>query len=147
MTLLDFFKNLSMGGWTSLFVVSCLLIEITPIKINPIGWLGERLNARMYKRVDNIEKKLDNHVAEGYRNSILNVQRELLKGTQFTIEEWNKAIESCQDYENYCKDNKIANGVIIQAITYIRSEHQVALQTKNIAVLPTSVIPQANSTI
>lgn len=92
MTLLDFFKNLSMGGWTSFFVMTCLLIEITPIKINPIGWLGNRLNASMYKRVDEIEGKLDTHIAEGYRNFILNFQRALLNNpnSQFTYEEWKK---------------------------------------------------------
>lgn len=138
MTLLEFFKNLSMGGWTSLFVVMCLLIEITPIKINPIGWLGERLNARMYKRVDKIEKKLDEHIADGYRNYILNFQRELLQDIdiKFTYEEWKKAITSCSDYENYCKDNHISNDVVSQAIKFIRDEYQEALQTHNILSLP-----------
>ena len=140
MTLLDFFKNLSMGGWTSLIIVISMLIEITPfIKINPIGWLGKHLNADMNKRVDGIERKLDNHVAEGYRNYILNFQRELINNedTQFTFEEWNKAINSCQDYENHCKDNKIDNDFISQAIAFIRSEYQSALANHNILSLPT----------
>ncbi len=133
-----------MGGWTSLFVVSCLLIEITPIKINPIGWLGNRLNASMYKRVDEIEHKLDTHVAEGYRNYILNFQRLLLNepNTPFTYEEWKKAIKSCQDYENYCKDNNIANDIITQAILFIRAEYQEALQTNNILSLPIPKVTQ-----
>lgn len=137
MNLLEFFKNLSMGGWTSLFVVSCLLIEITPIKINPVGWLGRHLNAQMTTRVDEIEKKLDNHVTEGYRNYILNFQRDLLNpNSKFTLEEWNKAIKSCQDYEKYCEDNKIENDVIGQAIIFIRDKYQDALQTQNILILP-----------
>lgn len=139
MTLLDFIKNLSMGGWTSIFVLLCLLIEITPIKVNPIGWLGKRLNANMDKRVDEIEKKLDIHVAEGYRNYILNFQRELItnQGGQFTFEEWKKAIKTCQDYEKYCEDNKIDNDIISQAIIFIRDQYQEALRTQNILTLPT----------
>lgn len=138
MTLLDFFKNLSMGGWTSLLVVVSLMIEIAPIKINPVGWLGKRLNASMSTRVDEIEKKLDNHVAEGYRNYILNFQRELLNdtNTQFTFEEWKKAIKSCQDYETYCEENHIENDIISQAILFIRGKYQEALQTNNILSLP-----------
>lgn len=138
MTLLEFFKNLSMGGWTSLFVMSCLLIEITPIKINPIGWLGKHINADMIKRVDNIEKKVDAHIAEGYRNYILNFQRELLtsNGGQFTFEEWKKAIKSCQDYETYCTENEIDNDIVSQAILYIRDQYQEALRTHNILSLP-----------
>lgn len=138
MTIYDFFENLSLSGWTSLIVIVCMCVEIAPIKINPIGWLGERLNAKMYKRVDQIEKKLDNHIADGYRNYILNFQRELLNdaNTQFTYEEWKKAITSCADYENYCEDNDISNDVVSQAIKYIRDEYQEALQTKNILSLP-----------
>jgi len=138
MTLLDFLKNLSMGGWTSVFVLSCLLIEITPIKINPIGWLGRHLNADMFKRVDAIEKKVDVHVAESYRNYILNFQRELLtsNGGQFTFEEWKKAIKSCQDYEKYCEENEIDNDIISQAIIYIRDQYQEALKNHNILTLP-----------
>lgn len=138
MTLYDFFKNLSLSGWTSLVLILCMFIEITPVKINPIGWFGKRLNKDMYARVDKIEKKLDTHIAEGYRNYILNFQRELLndENTQFTFEEWKKAINNCQDYEKYCEDNNIDNDIITQAIEFIRAEYQQALQNHNILSLP-----------
>lgn len=128
MTLLDFFKSLSLSGWTSLIVVVCMLIEITPIKVNPVGWLGERLNAKMYQRVDKIEAKLDAHIADGYRNYILDFQRKLVHDKQFTMEEWNKAISTCSDYEIYCKENEIKNDVVSQAIIFIKAEHQEALR-------------------
>lgn len=138
MTLFDFFKNLSLSGWTSLFAIICMFIEVAPIKINPIGWLGKRLNANMYKRVDEIERKLDTHIAESYRNYILNFQRELLtsNGGKFTFEEWKKAIKNCQDYEKYCEDNNIENDIITQAILFIRDQYQEALRTQNILSLP-----------
>lgn len=139
MSIYDFFKNLSLSGWTSLIVILCMLIEITPIKVNPIGWLGKHLNADMYRRVNEIEKKLDNHIAESYRNYILNFQRELLnnENTQYTYEEWKKAITSCQDYENYCKENKIDNNVVSLAIGFIESEYKKAQDNHTIINLPT----------
>lgn len=145
MSLLDFIKNLSVGGWTSIFIVCSMLIEITPfIKINPIRWLGKHLNADMMERVNKIERKVDTHVAEGYRNYILNFQRELLndKNIQFTFEEWKKVIKSCQDYETYCEENNIDNDIISQAIIFIRSEYQKALESKNIYSLPTPKVQQ-----
>jgi len=147
MNLYEFIKHLSVGGWMSVFIVASMLVEITPfIKFNPIGWLGKHLNADMVERVDKIEKKVDNHVAEGYRNYILNFQRALLTSTntQFTYEEWKKAIKSCQDYENYCKENKIDNAVVSQAIAFIQSEYQVALANKNILSLPMPKVVQSN---
>ena len=140
MTVLEFFKNLSMSGWTSLFVIICMLIEITPIKVNPIGWLGKHLNASMDERVDKIEKKLDAHIAEGYRNYILGFQDKLLKESCFTLEEWNKAINTCSDYETYCEENEIKNDVVSQAIAFIRSEYQYALQNHNFLNLPKSKV-------
>lgn len=138
MTLYDFFKNLSLSGWTSLVAIACMFIEVAPIKINPIGWLGKRLNKDMYNRVNEIEDKLDTHIAEGYRNYILNFQRELINNPdiQFTFEEWDKAIKNCEDYEIFCKQNEISNDRITQAIIFIRSEYQNALQNNNIMSLP-----------
>lgn len=137
MTLLDFIKNLSLSGWTSLLAVFCLLIEVTPLKINPIGWLGRHLNASMNERVDKIEKKLDNHITDGYRNYILSFQDKLIKDSTFTMEEWKKAIASCSDYEKYCEENGITNDVVSQAITFIRNEYQDALAHHNFLSLPT----------
>lgn len=136
MTVLEFFKNLSMSGWTSLFVIVCMLIEITPIKVNPVGWLGKHLNASMNERVDKIEKKLDNHIADGYRNYILSFQDKLLKESCFTMEEWKKVISSCSDYETYCEENDIKNDVVSQAMAFIRAEYQDALQSHNFLNLP-----------
>lgn len=138
MSIYEFFKNLSLSGWTSLIVIMCMLIEITPVKINPIGWLGKHLNADMYSRVNKIEAKLDNHIAESYRNYILNFQRELLNDryTQFTYEEWKKAITSCQDYEKYCQENKIDNNVVSMAIDFIESEYKKAQENHTIINLP-----------
>lgn len=138
MTLLDFFKNLSLGGWTSLFVIVCTLIEITPIKINPIGWLGKHLNASMDARVDEIESKLDSHIAESYRNSILAFQKDLLHQQipLFTTEEWEKIIKTCKDYENYCEENEVPNDVITQATKFIRFEYQKALDNRSFLNLP-----------
>lgn len=127
-----------MSGWTSLFAIMCLLVEVTPLKINPIGWLGKRLNASMNERVDKIEKKLDNHIADGYRNYILSFQDKLLKESRFTMEEWKKAISSCSDYEEYCEENNISNDIVSQAITFIRNEYQGALQTHDFLNLPLS---------
>lgn len=138
MTLLDFLKNISLGGWTSLFIIICTLIEITPIKINPIGWLGKHLNAGMNDRVDKIETKLDNHIAESYRNSILGFQKDLIRQPNplFTTEEWEKIIKTCKDYEEYCESNKVPNDVIHQATKFIRYEYQKALDNRNFLNLP-----------
>ena len=136
MTLADFFKNLSLSGWTSLLVIFATLVEIAPIKINPIGWLGERLNANMYQRVDKIESKLDEHIAESYRNNIFTTQDRLLKGEKLPMEEWKKAIKNCEKYEKHIEENKLSNGEAIEAIAYIHRKYQKALDNDDFLAIP-----------
>jgi len=137
MNLLTMMKELSIGGWLSIVVILGTIIEITPIKINPIQWIGNRINKSMFDKVENIEKKVDQHIAEGYRNSILNFQDKLLNNnSRFTLEEWQKVIDTCTAYEEYCKENDIPNDVIKLAIQFINREYLKALSSKNFLNLP-----------
>lgn len=118
------------------------LIEITPIKVSPLNWIGKRVNADVNKRLDkledNIEKtnnKLDEHIAESYRNSILNVQDKLLKGERLTKEEWKKALKSCQAYDKYIEDNKLENDLVEEAMAFIHRCYQKALDSHNFVEL------------
>ena len=140
MTLLEFFKQLSMGGWVALFVVLSMLIEITPIKINPVQWLGNRLNTSMLKRVDAIEKKVDEHIAQDYRNKILDFQNGLLlRGHEFyTQEQYSEVLESIGNYEDYCKANNVTNDKCMLAIEYIERCYKKCLNNGSFANLPTN---------
>src|SRR5574344_504400 len=89
-------KGLSISGWFTIFIIISLFVEIVPFKVNPIGWLGDRLNAPMYKKVAKIESKLDEHIAQSYRNKILAFQDLLLSQsyTEFTKEQYDEVIEA-----------------------------------------------------
>lgn len=124
-----------MGGWVAFVVALGTLVEIAPIKVNPIGWLGKHLNADMYKRVDKIESKLDSHIAESYRNYIFAIQDKLLEGKLLTHEEWKKAIKSCVAYESYIKSNELENGLADEAIKYIRNNYSKALNNNTFKII------------
>ncbi len=101
-----------------------VFIEITPIKINPIGWLGDRMNAGMKKDIDGIEKKLNEHIAQSYRNKILSFQNELLAGKQHTLEEFDEVLCACVNYEDFCKANNVQNDKVKLATDYIVRTYQ-----------------------
>lgn len=115
-------KQLTIGGWVSIFVLVSLFIEITPLKINPIGWLGKRLNATVYAKVGVIEAKVDEHIAQSYRNKILMFQDSLLQSgpSNFTQEQYDEVIEAISNYETYCKENELNNDKCVLAIKYIK---------------------------
>lgn len=139
--LYNFVSNLTIGGWLSIVIICSLFIEITPfIKINPIEWLGKRLNAYMNKRVDKIEKKLDEHIAQSYRTKILDFQDSLLKNPAnyrgFTKEQYDEVIDSISIYERYCKENKIDNGKCVLAIGFIKQCYEKCQTEGSFSSLP-----------
>lgn len=130
-----------------IFFMLLMFIEWTPIKINPIGWLGKRWNREtiqqteefrkdMNKKVSEINNKLDEHIAEDYRNNILCVQDKLLRGRKFTREEWRKALGSCENYEKYIEDNHLKNDQVNEAMSFIKRSYRKCLDTSDFLDLP-----------
>ena len=75
MSLHDLFEIINipeMTGTTGLIVklivILMTIIQIAPIKINPwdflLGWIGDRLNSHIIKKVDKLDAKLTEHVEE-----------------------------------------------------------------------------------
>lgn len=113
------------GGFALIFL--CVFVEITPIKINPIQWLGNRMFSKTNESIKHMEKKLDEHIAQSYRNKILSFQNECLRSTKHTQEQFDEVLEAIDEYENYCKVNEINNGKTKEAIKYIKKVYQKAL--------------------
>lgn len=122
-----------MGGWIGigLFLFS-LLIEITPIKINPLSWLGRVINKDLVQKLNKIDNKLDDHIVKSYRNDILRFQEKLLfcPDKTFTREAWNQVLDSCDKYDAYIKDNHISNGQVTEAMKYIKASYQEVLMNR-----------------
>lgn len=139
MTLFEIIQKINVGGFLSVAVILLSLIEIVPIKIcplSPLKWIGKRINSEAISRLDNVEKKLDEHIAQSYRNKILSAQNKLLMGQMFTMEEFDEIIEACENYEQYCKDNKIPNEKCKLAIQYIYDYYQTCKTNRSFANLP-----------
>lgn len=139
--LYEIVSNITIGGWLSLLVIVSLFIEVTPMKVNPIGWLGERLNKRMSERVDKIEGKLDEHVAQSYRTKILGFQDALFETDKsyctFTMEQYDEIIDAITLYERYCKENEIDNGKCVRAIKFINRCYERCQNEGSFSKLPT----------
>lgn len=133
MKLIDVAQWISNGG--VLLILVLMMIEITPTKINPVQWFGNRWNKGISERVDKINKKLDEHIAEDYRNNILNFQNKIIAGKKFPQEQWKKVISSCSDYTKYCDENDISNDVIDETIKFIKMEYQKCLADRDFVEL------------
>lgn len=129
-----FLNYFGIGGFA--FVLLTVFVEITPIKLNPIQWIGSRFNSGIRNDIDKMQKKLDEHIVQSYRNIILEFQNELLSGKLHTQEQFNVVLQACDAYEAYIEENNIRNGVITQAIEYIRQTHIQCLSARSFINLP-----------
>lgn len=140
MTLIEAFKTINIGGWVGLVVVMSYFVEIAPIKIYPIQWLGNRLNSGLNKKFDVLEKIVYEHIAQGYRDKIMSFQNGLLiNGFSFyTQEQYDEVLDACEYYEDFCKENKIKNDKCRLAISYIRMCYTKCQTNRAFANLPTN---------
>lgn len=93
-----------------------VLLEITPIKINPISaalrWLGRALNRETLDRLAKIEKQLAEHIrvdderdADAHRAQILRFNVELIQRVPHTREDYIEILTVIDGYESYCRDH------------------------------------------
>lgn len=127
--------NANAGGVFVFVLILASLIQITPIKLNPLDWIVKIL----FKRTDKIEKKLDEHIAQSYRNKIFSFQAELLYSTKHSQEQFLEVIDACDKYDIYVKENNIVNGKATEAIKYIRRVYQKRLDERDFLDLNNAV--------
>ena len=113
-------------------IASGTLIEISPIKFNPITmvlkWMGDKMNSGLKTELDALKKAQDEQkkdfqdfkVAQ-YRYEIFQFESEIRDNNdRHTEEQYNHILEQCKKYETYCVDNDIPNGKAEMAIKHIR---------------------------
>ena len=126
-------------GGISLLVLMTL-VQIAPVKINPWSWLaqiiGKAINADVSKRLDEIEKKMDAHIAmddhrtaDGHRARILHFNNELLRSIDHTKEEFIEMLHEIDLYEGYCRANPdYPNNRAVMAISNIKRVYEERMQ-------------------
>ena len=133
---------------TPAVIVLLTLVEITPIKINPLSaimkFLGSRMNADVTARLDKMQecqtetrKRLDEHIendgiqtASLWRTQILRFNDELLHNRCHTKEHFDEILDTIKDYENYCSTHKNSpNGKCVHAIDNINRVYDELLES------------------
>lgn len=120
-------------GQTLIYLIaSGTIIEISPIKFNPITmilkWMGDKMNSGLKTELDALKKAQEEQkkdfqdfkVAQ-YRYEIFQFESEIRDNNdRHTEEQYNHILEQCKKYEAYCVDNDIPNGKAEIAIKHIR---------------------------
>ena len=126
------------GGGIALVVLT--LIQIAPIKINPLGAiakaLGRAMNQDVLAKVDSLEEKLDHlkHETEeeravSCRARILRFGDEVLHGQKHTKDHFGQILLDIKKYEDYCKVHpEFQNGVTEPTSERIKAVYRERLE-------------------
>ena len=139
-------KDIFLSGSGALVVI-LMLIQITPIKVDPFGalarWIGRALNGDVLKKLDKMEsaqaetrERLDEHIridnernADTHRAQILRFNRELLQEAPHTQEDFIEALSEIDFYEHYCKSHpEYENNRAVLAIENIKRAYMEWLE-------------------
>lgn len=100
------------------------LIEVTPIKINPLGalfkWIGKAVNGDIQKDLSELKRDFEETKAQDKRWRILEFSRSCRNGVQHSREEWKHVISELAEYEHYTEKKKIINGVMEEDSKFLR---------------------------
>ena len=128
-----------LGGGSLLFGLMSL-VQVTPIKINPLSWVarkvGRAVNGEVLNKLGTVEQRLDEHItmddrrtADGHRTRILHFNNELLREIEHTKEEFVEALGDIDAYEEYCRTHQeYPNNRAVLAIDNIRSTYKDRLK-------------------
>lgn len=113
-----------------IIIVLMSLVQISKINLNPwdkvLGWIGKKMTAHIDKKVDDLQEKLDKHIAEdeqekleSQRRDILDFANACMNKRKHTQEQFNFVIKQCDEYEKFIEENDVKNGEITDAIEEI----------------------------
>ena len=114
-----------MAGWAVILLILLFsLIQISPLKLNPwdrvLGWIGKKLNGGVTKQMECLQKQTQDIWINAHRQTLLSFARECRHQVEHSADEWGYVLNVADEYEQYCDDNDVPNGVVRADTRFIR---------------------------
>lgn len=111
-------------GWLVFIIIALsLFIEITPVKINPLStilrYIGNCMFSDVDKRLDAIERRMDENEIDRIRWEILNFANDCRRGRNPVKDEYEHIISQNSKYKSLIKKYDIANDVYTEEYNFI----------------------------
>lgn len=103
-----------------ILAILSVVVEITPIKINPLNWIGQLLNKDIKKEITKLRCDFELTKANNMRWEILSFANSCRRHISHSKDEWHHILNIIKEYEEYTEEKKIVNGVIEEDSKYLR---------------------------
>ena len=137
LVLFDYIKSGSISNIGILILIFLSFVQISPIKFNPydkfFSWLRRKLLGDFNKEVTDFKERVDSVWINFNRQHILRFARECRQNVIHSRDEWRYVLSIASEYEQYCHDNKLTNGIIESETEFIRDLFQKISRDKKFA--------------
>ena len=137
LALFDYVRNGSISNIGIIILIILSFVQISPIKFNPydkfFSWLRTKLLGDFDENIKDFRERIDSVWINFNRQHILRFARECRQNINHSRDEWRYVLSIANDYEKYCRDNNLTNGIIEAETEYIRDLYQERIQDGNFA--------------
>ena len=122
-----------MDNWRSIIEVLASLgvvVEISPIKVYPLRWIGNRINADLKKEIDMVNEKIDNHIEDSAKKNMMDLRHTILdfsdrikEGAEPSKDIFAHIFEAIDDYHQLIEDHNLTNGMIDVEVEIIKKAY------------------------
>ena len=128
MNLFDFVSKMTAGevaGWGLIVLILLLsFVQISPLKLNPwdriFSWIGQKANGKMQSQLNALSAQVREMWINKHRQTLLIFARECRAGIDHSADEWVNALNVADEYERYCENHAVTNGIVKADTAYIR---------------------------
>lgn len=121
-----------MEGWAPVVIFGIMtVIEITPVKINPISWLGKKFNKETIDKLNKLEQTVDMNDIDVVRSRILTNELLLRKGEHFSQHQYDCLFKDIDKWNMYHQKYPELNGIIKVAIENIYEHYKTEKFDRN----------------
>ena len=114
-----------------------MTIEVTPIKISPLKWIGKRINSDITKRVEELEKEVKASQLRSEEIRMLELRRQILQfgtavslGVHHNKENYDDIFDRYAEYEELCKKHNFTNGKVPANMRIITDAYDYCIKNK-----------------
>ena len=128
LALFNYIRNGSISNIGIIILIILSFVQISPIKFNPydkfFSWLRRKLLGDFDEDIKDFRERIDSVWINFTRQHILRFARECRQNVIHSRDEWRYVLSIANEYEKYCRDNKLTNGIIEAETEYIRDSYQ-----------------------
>lgn len=104
--------------WALIFIGLLSLIEIVPIKISPIEFLGKKLNRSTNEKIDKLDKKLEDYHQEDAKILISDFVQDIKNGEEKSETQWISMLNFVQEYLDKGWNSKVKQDALFIETEY-----------------------------